>query len=102
MIPDLHVDLLDQIVRFRLVVDDSHDQRLQNTAIAVIKPSQRIRFSLLNAAHQLLIADVDSGVRFRLFHGWLLMASIILRATGLFRMLLPRIHYGGGGLWPPI
>ena len=42
LVPDLHVDFLEQVVRLGVVVDDAHDQGFQDAAVAVVQGCQRL------------------------------------------------------------
>src|SRR6188472_2848868 len=56
LIPDLHENLLQEIVGLSLVVNDSQDQRLQNAVVAIVELRQRIGIASLDALHQIEVA----------------------------------------------
>jgi hypothetical protein len=51
LIPDLHENLLQEIVGLSLVVNDSQDQRLQNAVVSIVELRQRIGVASLNTLH---------------------------------------------------
>ena len=52
LLPDLQKDLLEDVVRFRLLMHDSHDHSLHRLAIALIEFAKGILAAMSNRAHE--------------------------------------------------
>src|SRR5206468_12929340 len=64
LVPDLHENLLQEIVGLSLIVNDSQDQRLENAVIAVVELRERIGVAGLDALHQFEVTR-GSGFEWR-------------------------------------
>jgi len=68
--PDLHEDLLEQVVGLGLVVDDANDEGFEDAAIAVVEGGKGLRVAVGDGAHEGGVFGGGGGRRTRQYKGF--------------------------------